>query len=245
MSKATDIGMNRTGLATSPVLAREMLESVDDSHAAPSEHGAIASVRMAAMKQAQEVGNVPPPASLAGMATTALDNLKGLKPNVLIDKLGERLAFERGGVRLYDALLHKFDAFGSWDGGPSRIDLEEHREEEFRHFQLLKETLEGLGADPTAMTPSADLVGVEAMGLLKVITDPKVPLQDALHAQLVAELADADGWLLLASLARESGHEAMAERFADAQRTEDKHAERVRRWVTAATRADLTRGRAH
>src|SRR5690606_28049161 len=97
MSESTDIGMNRTGMALAPARAAAMLESIDESHAAPSEHLEIASVRMKYMKAAREVGNVPPPASMRGLAATAMDNLKGLKPNVLIDKLGERLAFERGG----------------------------------------------------------------------------------------------------------------------------------------------------
>ena len=38
------------------------------------------------------------------MLKTALNKLVGVSPEVLIDKLGERLAFERTGTRLYDAL---------------------------------------------------------------------------------------------------------------------------------------------
>lgn len=241
MPKSTDIGMNRTGMGTSPTHAAAMLEGIDESYAAPAEHLEIASVRMAYAKEAQEVGNVPPPASMKGMASTAMDNLKGVKPNVLVDKLGERLAFERGGVRLYDALLNKFDVHGGWDGGPTRGDLEHHREEEFRHFLLLKDCIDELGADPTAMTPSADLVGVESMGLVNVMTDPKISLAEALHAQLIAELADVAGWELLISLARSAGHDGMVTRFEQAFETEETHAEDVRRWLASSVEGDLKR----
>ena len=36
-----------------------------------------------------------------------------------MDKIGERLAFERTGTRLYEALVSKHEAFGSFPGGPS------------------------------------------------------------------------------------------------------------------------------
>jgi hypothetical protein len=42
-----------------------------------------------------------------GVAKTGMQKLTGKKPEVLIDKLGARLAFERTGTRLYDALLGK------------------------------------------------------------------------------------------------------------------------------------------
>ena len=63
---------------------------------------------------------MPPPTSLKGVAKTAVDMLKGSKPTVFIDKLGERAAFERTGTRLYQGALAKFDVLGSWDGGPTR-----------------------------------------------------------------------------------------------------------------------------
>jgi hypothetical protein len=48
---------------------------------------------------------VPPPTSMKGMAKSALQALKGEKATVLIDKLAERLAFERTGTRLYETLI--------------------------------------------------------------------------------------------------------------------------------------------
>ena len=46
---------------------------------------------------------------------TALNKLTGVSPEMLIDKLGERLAFERTGVRLYEALLAKASVVGVVD----------------------------------------------------------------------------------------------------------------------------------
>ena len=51
-----------------------------------------------------------------------------------MDKLGERLAFERAGTRLYEALVSKYDAYGSFTGGPSRDDLEHVMQEEYRRY---------------------------------------------------------------------------------------------------------------
>jgi hypothetical protein len=61
---------------------------------------------------------------MAKKVRAAAKAMKGEKPTLLLDKLGERLAFERSGTRLYEALVSKHDAFGSFSGGPSREDLE-------------------------------------------------------------------------------------------------------------------------
>ena len=53
-------------------------------------------------------------------AGAALQALKGGPPTQFLDKLGERLAFERTGVRLYEALISKHEALGSFAGGPDR-----------------------------------------------------------------------------------------------------------------------------
>ncbi|HYF21309.1 MAG TPA: ferritin Dps family protein, partial [Ramlibacter sp.] len=78
---------------------------------------------------------------------------------MLIDKLGERLAFERTGVRLYEALILKVATATSGlavDGAQ----LRRIRDEEEAHFRLVGQCLQEIGADPTAMTPCADVIGV-------------------------------------------------------------------------------------
>jgi rubrerythrin len=164
----------------------------------------------------------------------ALDAIKGRKATVFIDRLGERAAFERTGTRLYEAMLAKYDALGSFEGGPTRQRLVEIRDEELDHLGMVEEAIVALGGDPTVMTPAADVVGVEGMGLVQVLTDPRTTMDQCLGALLVAELADSDGWELLANLAEAMGHEEMAQTFRDALEAEEVHLDDVRRWITAS-----------
>ena len=73
----------------------------------PGDERKLAVVRGEEVARADNVGSVPLPGSVRGMVKTALNKLTGVSPEMLIDKLGERLAFERTGVRLYEALLAK------------------------------------------------------------------------------------------------------------------------------------------
>src|SRR5690606_29960710 len=149
----------------------------------------------------------------------------------LLDKLGERAAFERGGTRLYDALLSKFDADPHAHGSVSRQTLQHFRDEEAQHFQLVCEAVEQLGGDPTAMTPCANLVGMQAMGLWQSMNDPRTTLAQCLSTMLVAELADSAGWELLISLAKSTGHDDLAQRFQKALDEEAEHLTQIRAWV--------------
>jgi rubrerythrin len=160
--------------------------------------------------------------------------VKGNKPTVFLDLLGERLAFERTGTRLYEALLVKLEAADTHPGGPRREDLERIRDEEMEHFALLKRTIESLGADPTAMTPSADVIAVASHGLVEAVSDPRVTLNESLKAILTAELVDNDSWLLLADVAERLGHDEMAGEFRRALAEEEDHLARVRSWLSIA-----------
>jgi hypothetical protein len=87
----------------------------------------------------------------------------------LIDKLGERLAFERTGTRLYEALVSKHEAYGSLAGGPTAADLQHILAEEHRHFELRRAAVARLGGDPTAVTPSANLHATACKGIGAVL----------------------------------------------------------------------------
>ena len=56
--------------------------------------------------------------------------------------------------------LIKFESEGGWEGGPTAEELRQIREEELQHFEMLKECMQTLGGDPTAMTPAADVAAV-------------------------------------------------------------------------------------
>jgi rubrerythrin len=233
--KPTDTGMNRTGMATSPIDSARLVEAAKQAEPAMRMDGmAIETERIAFAREADPLGTVPPPASLKGVAKTILEKLQRHKPTVFIDKLGERLAFERTGTRLYDALLAKLAAASVHQGGPTREELERIRDEENRHVILVREAIEQLGADPTAMTPCADLVGVAGLGWVQALTDPRTTLTQGLDIILMAELADNDSWSLLIELAEGLGFSDLASQFREALVREEEHLVNVRAWLSTA-----------
>ncbi len=243
--QASDTGMNRTGIEASPFESKGMLENAGDQPVPSADDLAMTRERKAWIRVAAPVGKVPPPMTGKGLLTVAKETLKGNKPTVFVNRLGERLGFERAGVRLYDAVLAKFDEAKAWDGGPMREELVRHRREEWEHLLLLKETIEVLGADPTTMTPAADLAALASEGVVKVIADPRAGLAESLDALLIAERADNDGWELLVSLAKEIGQNSLADRFQAALEEERRHAAHVKTWVAAAATAEVRRELGH
>jgi rubrerythrin len=229
--KPTDLGANRTGVQTAPTRAKEMAENTEAVPASPREAMAIGLLRAELSREAPPVGTMPVPGNVKGVAKAAAKALQGKNASVFLDKLAERLAFERSGVRLYDALLAKVPAAKTGKGTLTVEELREFRDEELAHMHLVKEALEEVGGDPTAETPSADLKGVESSGILLVVTDPRTTLTQCLDAILTAELADNDGWKILIALAEAMGQEDLARRFAEALVTEDHHLQSIRTWL--------------
>ena len=236
---ATVTGHNRTGIALSPIDGKQLIEATRASKPSMAGNDETASqMRLDYASDAEPVGTVPPPASVKGAVGTVVKAVKGESMSVFMDKLGERLAFERSGTRLYDALIRKFKASDPLPGGPTLEELLEIQADEHRHFQLLEAAMKSLGGDPTAVTPSADIAAVASMGIPQVIADPRTTLKQSIDAILVAELVDNDGWNLLAALAEKLGHEKLADEFREALIEEQDHLMRVRGWVTESTLAD-------
>ncbi|HEX8700333.1 MAG TPA: ferritin-like domain-containing protein [Myxococcaceae bacterium] len=235
MKKTTaDVGLNRTGIQTSPLASKEAIQGAQEG--LPTSLGSeqdIVRVRQVYAQESPGLGTVPVPATFKGILSTAKEMLKGTKPTVFIDKLGERLGFERTGVRLYEAALGKYDLHGTWQGGPSREQLEKIMNDELAHFALVREAIESLGADPTALTPSANLVSVASKGVPEVLVDPRTNLVQCLEALLMAELTDNAGWELLVELAQSLGQTELAEQFEQALMAEAEHLQLVRNWLTA------------
>lgn len=235
--KTVDIGTNRTGIATSPKdapdVAKFALERVPDAGA---DGAAISRMRIDyARESGHPLGTMPPPATLKGAVKTTLKALQGEKANVFLDKLGERAGFERVGVRLYELVISKFDAYGTWEGGPTRADLEEIRGEELEHFGVVVDAIRQLGGDPTALTPSADLVSVISSGVPAALADPRTDLLECLNGVMVAELADNAGWELLIALAGELDQDELVQRFGEALQEEAQHVQRVKSWLLNGT----------
>lgn len=206
--------INRTGIATSPVQTEEMVVLGDEVPQQEIENDNFedyVQLKRVSCREAGLIGSVP-----QGL-TAAIDG----RQEILIDKLGERLAFERSGVRLYDALLLKCEE--------SQLDLpltelRKIRDDEQAHFWLLKETLLQLGADPTAETPCADVAALASVGLVQALNDPRITVIQALNTILSAELTDNAGWDLLVRLSENAGlSDSMIASFKDAQSVEERH----------------------
>jgi rubrerythrin len=216
------------------------LESIIDSLPDASvEEGtaALSAVRLEYIREADPLGSIPPPPTMKGKAKSGAKALTGNRLQAFIDKLAERLAFERGGTRLYDAVLAKFQANPGELADVSDGDLLEIRNQEAEHALMVQACLEQLGADPTAQTPSADLVGIQSAGLLQAVSDPRTTLAQTLNTALAAELIDNDGWQMLIAMANEMGQDRMAERFQEAMSHEETHLANVRRWYQQLTLA--------
>jgi Domain of unknown function (DUF892) len=184
---------------------------------------------------ADTLGSVPPPATAQGLLKTGAKVSSGGRRHVFIDKLAERLAYERSGTRLYDAVIAKFVAHQEELDGVSLEEFVEIREEEASHAALIKMCLEQLGADPTTQTPCADLVGVATSGFLQAVSDPRTTLVQTIQIALAAELVDGAGWETLIALAESMHQDGMAERFRKALDRETEHLAKVRRWHNALT----------
>lgn len=236
MKDSTKMGRNRTGMATAPRQAGR--QKANEGKSPDTAGEALARLRSEVSLEWDTVGTVPPPASLKGAAKNALEMGLGRDPKAFLDKLGERLAFERTGTRLYDALLAKHAAGDSPVGSADTMTLQTFRDQERRHFDLIWDCLVNLGADPTCETPAADLDGVKAKGLIAAVTDPRATFCQALDAILIAELADNEGWRMLIDLADGMGQSGMAERFQAAKAEEDIHLETIRRWELELVREE-------
>lgn len=232
MDESSKLGMNRTGAQMAPINTRSMRDEADRNGASPAgDRLAAAAVRGAYTVESSTIGSVPVPGTVTGVVKTGMQKLMGRTPEVLVDKLGERLAYERTGTRLYEALIAKVQAMQGTENALPLAELRKHRDEEARHFKLVERALEKLGADPTAQTPCADVIATSSMGVLQVVSDPRTTIPQALNAMLTAELTDTAGWELLIKLAREHGHDDMVQEFEGALRVERHHAEEVQRWL--------------
>jgi bacterioferritin (cytochrome b1) len=234
------MGRNRTGIDMSPQHSKEMIRDVEElTHAGPLDGEMLQQVRRERNEEADVLGSVPIPGTVKGALKSAMKKLTGRHPEALINKLGERLTFERTGVRIYEAVIAKCEARdgnGNDNGstassvGVSLETLQRFCDEEEEHFLLVKDAMESLGADPTAQTPDADVAAVASMGVQRVVTDPRTTVTQSLEALLMAELTDNAGWELLIRLTEEMGLDDLTRRFGRALEQEEEHLRQVRRW---------------
>jgi rubrerythrin len=231
-----ELFVNQTGVMANPDLAAELIQGAKKT--IPSSESGVEQVeanRASYLKEGLPIGS--PPVIVVneqqGEEELAAD---ADRMSVLLDKLGERLAFERQGTRLYEAFLQKLEQAPLENGGgPSSEDLRHIGDEELEHFKLLQEAIAEIGGDATVQTPSADVVGVLSHGILQVVSDPRTTIPQTLQAVLSAELADNDGWQMLNELAGQLGRSDLATKCAKAFQEEQEHLENVRGWLSEMT----------
>lgn len=220
---------NRTGMQTSPELAEEIMEGA--SSATPSSEGGpetIAQYRAEYIAAGFPIGSMP----MMPVAQEADADEEETGMAVLLDKLSERLAFERMGTRLYEAFYNKCEVLGEMSPGPTLEEIQHIGQEELEHFLLLNRTITELGGDPTVESPCADVAAVASMGIMQVLTDPRTTVAQSLQALLTAELTDNAGWELLIELADGLGYQEMKAEFETALANEEEHLQNVRNWVS-------------
>lgn len=233
MQPEITMGKNRTGLKASPFDAGELRGQHDHQLTVGRPPISAEELRLEYMREGEAVGSMPPPATVKGMVGATAQALAGHRMHILLDKIAERAAFERSGTRLYDAMLLKAAAFGPLPGGMTIEALREIRDDEAAHFALLADAIERLGGDATAQTPCADVTGVQGMGLLQAMNDPRTTLAQALSTLLAAERIDTASWELLIELAQGFGQDTLVDEFTQALQHEQQHELRVRTWLAA------------
>ena len=228
MATAAKVGSNFTGGQMAPQDARRRPDAVTGIQPdVPGEERGRLVERTERAAEADRIGSVPVPGSAKGMLKTGFDMMRGKSPEVFLDKLGERLAYERNGVRLYEAMIAKVKALDTPD--TALVDTLMHiRNEEHEHMMLVHQAIETLGADPTAQTPCADVVGAMSLGIVNVLTDPRTNVDQCLNALLTVELTDNAAWELLIELAQAAGHPNIADSFTKAKTQEDDHLVKIK-----------------
>jgi hypothetical protein len=188
-----------------------------------TDHGNLARTRVAYARAGTDAGGV-------------LD----ADTRVLVDKLGARMAFDRTGVRLYEALASKLEAYGGYPGGPTEEELEDLRNEELEHEHVARALLVELGGDPRRVSASANLELHACRGVLDVLVDPRTPLVPSLEALLIAELVDHESWNTLAELAASAAlgevRASVIARIESMRMNAAAHLSRLRGWLKAARR---------
>ena len=161
----------------------------------------------------------------------------------LIDRLGERLEFERRTVAILEALIGKSRAAATPppDGGPPIEELLGMRDETRRREALLERALSERGADTLRLTPAARASDVASVGLARLVEDPVSTAGSVVEALLIALLIDHEGWELIVELAGEAGATERKIEFETAFTDVAAELEKVRGWVAEAVLANPRR----
>jgi len=151
---------------------------------------------------------------------------------LLLHKLGQRLAFERASVRLYEALI--FKCLASRNGKKTTVSvdqLRQFRDEEVEHSRLLKTAIETLGFDPDEWLPDADSSLLSSLQIPKVFTQKSSSVLSCLESVLIFATNDNAEWHTLHGLFTTLGLLDLAEEFNQALEEDSRQLETISRWI--------------
>lgn len=154
---------------------------------------------------------------------------------ILLDKLGERVAFERTGAKLYEALIIKYQDAKDKKSLPELTSLKYLHQQEAKHFELVNKVMTQVGGEFPTITPVTDLSGALSMGWLQSINDPMTSFLQALEIVLQAELVNHAAWELLIELAEKKGLPTVATQFQECLNEKEIHIAKVKQWVQDLT----------
>ncbi|MBV8772209.1 MAG: ferritin-like domain-containing protein [Deltaproteobacteria bacterium] len=122
---------------------------------------------------------------------------------LLMEKLSEFLAVEKGGVKLYEAAIPQVR-------NPDVLTrFREFHQQTRKHVDILTRVIGALGGDPMHMSAGARVAEEKAQALLKTMSTPDSLGPDevevnAIENIVIAETKDHADWQLLSHLARRS-----------------------------------------
>ncbi len=151
---------------------------------------------------------------------------------LLLHKLGQRLAFERASVRLYEALISKCLAAPKGRKSIVSVDqLRQFRDEEVEHSWLLKIAIETLGFEPDEWIPNSDSNLLSNLQIPKVFTNKNSSVLQCLEAVLIFATNDNAEWHKLHGLFTNMGLQDLAEEFNQALEEDSRQLETISKWI--------------
>jgi rubrerythrin len=129
-----------------------------------------------------------------------------ISTRVLVDKLSEFLAVERGGIKLYQAALQIVQ-----DRDVSQK-FREFLEQTKKHETILTRVIRELGGDPEHISPGAAMAEKKAKALLDTMTNSdglngRAAELNAIGNIVIAETKDHADWEMIGKIARRSDNE--------------------------------------
>jgi hypothetical protein len=151
---------------------------------------------------------------------------------LLLRKLGQRLAFERASVRLYEALIFKCLALQKGQRKVVSLDqLRQFRDEEVEHSLLLKKAIETLGFDADDWIPEMDSTLLSTLQIPKVFSKKNTTILQCLESVQIFATNDNAEWHTLHGLFTNMGLQDVSEEFNQAPEEDSRQLETISRWI--------------